>query len=106
MTSEVTTDPSPGALVRHEPALARYTVWLDNQPVGLADYVATGRDIRFTHTEVDPAHRGKGLAGILIEQALDDVRTRLCVPIVAECPYVAEWIDRNVEYQDLLTRGR
>jgi predicted GNAT family acetyltransferase len=104
MTSEITTDVRR-TQVRHEPALARYTLWLDGENVGLADYEATAGQVRFTHTEIDPAHRGQGLADILIEQALDDVRTRTDLPVVAECPYVSAWIDDHAEYQDLLTRG-
>lgn len=92
--------------MRHEPALARYTLWLDGRNVGLADYSTTGREVRFTHTEVDPTRRRQGLAGILIEQALDDVRTRTNLTVVADCPFVAHWIDGHAEYQDLLTRGR
>ena len=95
-----------GVDVHHEPALARYTLWVDGEMVGLLDYIVTGHDIRFTHTEVNPAKRRSGLAGILVEQALDDVRTRTALPIVAECPYVASWIDKHAEYQDLLSRGR
>jgi uncharacterized protein len=105
MTSEPTTIDSTRTQVRHEPALARYTLWLDDENVGLTDYVATGRQVRFTHTEIDPAHRHQGLAGILIERALDDVRTRTSLPVVADCPYVAAWMDDHAEYQDLLTRG-
>jgi hypothetical protein len=106
MTTEVNPDLSARTLVRHEPALARYTLWLDDDNVGLADYVPTGRAIHFTHTEIHPAHRGEGLADVLIEQALDDVRTRTNLPVIADCQYVSEWIDANAEYQDLLTRGR
>lgn len=91
--------------MRHEPALARYTLWVDGDNVGLADYSVTSRHLHFTHTEVDPTRRLHGLAGILIEQALDDVRTRTSLTVVAECPYVAHWIDEHAEYQDLLTRG-
>ncbi|RNE56775.1 GNAT family N-acetyltransferase [Cryobacterium tepidiphilum] len=92
--------------VQHEPALSRYTVWLDDRNVGLLDYVTTGREIRFTHSEVDPAERGQGLASILTEFALDDVRARTDLPVVPACPYVDDWIDAHAEYQDLLTRGR
>ena len=76
MTTEVNPDLSTRARVRHEPALARYTLWLDERNVGLADYVPTGRAIHFMNTEIDPAHRGEGLEAVLIEHALDDVRQR------------------------------
>lgn len=106
MTSDPKTIYSTRTQVRHEPALARYSLWLDGENVGLADYVATGRHIRFTHTEVDPEQRGRGLAGILIERALDNVRLRSDLPVVADCSFTAHWIDTHAEYHDLLTRGR
>jgi predicted GNAT family acetyltransferase len=106
MTTEVNPDLSTRARVRHEPALARYTLWVDDRNVGLADYVATGRAIHFMNTEIDPARRGEGLDALLIEHALNDVRTRTSLPVIADCPLVSDWIDENVEYQDLLTRGR
>ncbi|MGO4785312.1 GNAT family N-acetyltransferase [Cryobacterium sp. W22_MBD10_FK3] len=92
--------------VEHEPDLSRYTLRQDGEPVGLADYRLIGQELRFTHTEIDPARRDLGLAGILIERALDDVRIRTDLTVVADCPYVAEWIDQHAEYQDLLSRGR
>lgn len=97
----------PRSLVfRHEPALARYTLELADTTVGFADYEVSGTEVLFTHVEVDPTHRGEGLAGILVEQALDDVRTRTTLTVVPVCPYVVRWIDLHAEYQDLLTRGR
>ncbi|TFC05192.1 N-acetyltransferase [Cryobacterium adonitolivorans] len=93
------------AHVKHEPDLSRYTLWQDGEPVGLADYRLVGQELKFTHTEIDPAKRAHGLASILIEQALDDVRTRTDLTVVAACPFVADWIDQHAEYQDLLIRG-
>ncbi|WP_104191462.1 GNAT family N-acetyltransferase [Cryobacterium sp. Y82] len=112
MTAESTTIHSQnladaGAVeVRHEPGQSRYTVWLDGEAVGLADYTTTSTAVHFTHTEVDPAQRTHGLASILVEQALDDVRLRTDLAVVPECSYVAHWIDTHADYQDLLTRGR
>lgn len=91
--------------LRHEPDLSRYTLCQDGRTVGLADYRATPSEVRFIHTEVDPARRREGLAGRLIEFALDDVHARTDLRVVAECSYVEKWIDDHAEYQDLLTRG-
>jgi predicted GNAT family acetyltransferase len=97
---------STSVVFRHEPALTRYTLELAGATVGFADYEVAGSEVLFTHVEVDPTHRGEGLAGILVEQALDDVRTRTTLTVVPVCPYVVRWIDLHAEYQDLLTRGR
>ncbi|MDH6235577.1 GNAT family N-acetyltransferase [Cryobacterium sp. CG_9.6] len=91
--------------VRHNTATLRYTLWLDGEPVGLADYILTPTTVRFTHTEIDPRHRRQGLASILIEHALTDVCTHTSLRVIPQCPYVARWIDEHAEYQDLLIRG-
>ena len=112
MTAESTTIhsqeiPEAGTLqVRHEPGESRYTVWLGEANVGLADYVTTPTAVHFTHTVVDPSRRNLGLAGILVQRALDDVRSRTELAVVPDCSYVAHWLDTHAEYQDLLTRGR
>jgi predicted GNAT family acetyltransferase len=106
MTIDNLTREDPAAEVVHDADRSRYTLMLDGEPAGLADYSIVGEQIRFTHTEVDPAKREHGLAGILVERALDDVRTRTDLTVVAACPFVAGWIDQHTEYQDLLTRGR
>lgn len=103
----VTTPDTPfDAVVRHDADSSQYTLILENETVGLADYWVSGQSMHFSHTEVHPARRNQGLAGILIEQALNDARTRTDLRIVPDCPYVAHWIDQHAPYQDLLTRGR
>ncbi len=90
--------------VHHEEDQSRYTVVLNEQIVGVADYFRTAHAVHFTHTEVDREQRQLGLASILVEQALMDVRSRTALPVVPDCSYVARWIDRHHDYQFLLTR--
>lgn len=94
------------AEVRHEPEHTRYTLWLDEENVGLADYFVTAHAVHISHTEISPAFRRQGLASMLTEQVLDHIRTHNTLTVVADCPYVAHWIDLHTEYHDLLTRGR
>jgi uncharacterized protein len=54
-----------------------------------------------THTEVPDSMRGEGVGGELVRQALDDVRAR-GEAVVAECPFVASWVEEHPDYQDLL----
>jgi predicted GNAT family acetyltransferase len=105
MTTEKMTREDAPADVVHDADSSQYTLWLDGEPAGLADYRVEGDTIRFTHTEIDPAKRDHGLAGILVEHALNDVRTRTDLTVVADCPFVAGWIDQHADYQDLLSRG-
>lgn len=53
------------------------------------------------HTFVPFALNGQGLAGQLTQAALDQARADR-MRVVAHCSYVAAWIKRHREYQDLL----
>ena len=88
--------------VVNEPESNRYVVTVDGRTSGFADYRIVGDDVVFPHTVIDPASRGRGLGAILVKGALDDVRPtgRRVVP---QCWYVAQFIDTNPEYGDLLT---
>jgi predicted GNAT family acetyltransferase len=87
--------------VRNNPERSRYELVRDGELIGLADYRhLDGRTI-FPHTEIRPALRGHGLGAELVRGALDDVRST-GRRVVAQCWYVAEFIDDNPEYADLL----
>ena len=87
--------------VNRNDAESRYEVTVDGQVVGVADYVADGERVVMPHTVGDPAVRGRGIAATLVRHALDDIRAsgRTVVP---SCWYVAEFIERNPAYGDLL----
>ena len=87
--------------VRHNPKASRYELWDGDVMVGIADYTESGNTVVFPHTEINHDRRGQGLGAVLVRGALDDVRAtgRRIVP---RCWYVAEFIDDNPEYRDLL----
>jgi uncharacterized protein len=87
--------------VRHHPERSRYELLLDGELVGVADYFPGDGVLVFPHTEIDRAHRGRGLGAVLVAGALDDVRAR-GQRIVATCWYVADFVDANPVYRDLL----
>lgn len=80
---------------------SRFDITLDGELVGFADYFDDDGVRQFPHTEVDPGHRGKGLAGKLVGYALTTTREEglKADPI---CPYVATFIQRHPKYKDLL----
>lgn len=86
--------------VTHDPDGSRYTLWLDGERAGFADYLIQGDRIVFTHTEVDPAHEGRGVGSALARAALDDARAR-GLEVMPLCPFVKGWIQRHPEYADL-----
>ncbi|MGI5130815.1 GNAT family N-acetyltransferase [Pseudonocardia sp. CA-107938] len=91
-TSETTVADAPD---RH-----RFEITVDGELAGFAEYRLRDDHITFVHTEIDDAFAGKGLAGVLVRAALDDVRGR-GLRVVAVCPYVKAWIEKHPDYADL-----
>jgi|688.fasta_scaffold103587_3 predicted GNAT family acetyltransferase len=87
--------------VIHNEELQRYEILLDGEKVGHADYKVEGDVLVFDHTEVDPAQQGKNLAGILMREALDDVRER-GLKMRPVCSYVVKFVERFDKYSDLV----
>ena len=88
---------------RDEPAEGAYVVDVDGERAGKAEYlVRDGRRV-FVHTEVDDRFSGMGLGSRLARFALDDVRESdgKAVPL---CPFIAAYISRHPEYEDLVDR--
>ncbi|MGW1107103.1 GNAT family N-acetyltransferase [Streptomyces sp. NPDC002540] len=96
-------EPTTTPLVRRVDARHRYEILVDDKRAGLTAY--RDRDDRrvFFHTEIDDAHAGQGLAGILVEQALTDVRAS-GMRIVPVCPYVAKFLKKHTEFADITDR--
>lgn len=79
----------------------RYTISIDGREVGKAEFLdRNGRRV-FTHTEVDENYEGRGLATILIGEALQDTRAA-GKHIVAKCPMVAAYVKKHDEYSDIV----
>lgn len=91
----------PSIEIENDPSESAYVISVDGTVAGRAEYVLREDRPVFTHTEVDQQHSGLGLASKLVRFALDDVRSKsgLLVPI---CPFVAAYIKRHPEYEDLV----
>ena len=87
--------------VRRNDDRDRYEIFVDDRLVGLTEYHLEGGALVFPHTEIDPAMRGRGLGAELVRGALDDVRGS-GLDVVPRCWFVAEFIDKHPEYEDLL----
>jgi len=88
-------------IVVHDAGASRYEVLVDGAVSGFADYRVDGDVITFFHTVTYPAKRGRGLAAVVIRRALDDAR-EAGRRVVAQCWYVAQFIDQHPGYADLL----
>lgn len=73
---------------------SRYEIRSDDTLAGFAEYDLRPGSIRFTHTEVDPAFQGQGLAGRLAAYALEDAAASGDA-IVPLCPYIARYLETH-----------
>jgi hypothetical protein len=79
----------------------QYELHLDGRRVALASYLERGDVVVLPHTETLPAFGGQGLAGKVVAFGLDDIRQQ-GRQVDPACPFVADYIDKNPRYQDLL----
>ena len=79
----------------------RFTIAVDGKQVGKAEVLDRGGRRVFTHTEVDKNYEGRGLATILIAQALRETRDA-GLRIVPKCPMVIAYLQKHDEYQDIV----
>jgi predicted GNAT family acetyltransferase len=73
----------------------RYEIHVDGVLAGYTKFRADpkGRLI-FPHTEVDPAFRGRGIAGRLVAAAMADVAAR-GETVIPHCPVVSKYLREN-----------
>jgi len=86
--------------VVHNPGAQRFEC---SQGADLAEccYVRRGDVLVLHHTEVPPALQGLGLAGQLVQAALDWARANH-LRVQPSCSYVASYMKRHPPTQDLL----
>jgi predicted GNAT family acetyltransferase len=94
----------PDIGVADHPEHRRYEISVDGRRAGFATYRLAPGVITFQHTEVDPDVGRQGLGTQLVREALDDARRRR-LAVRPLCPFVADFIERNPEYADLVTPG-
>lgn len=77
----------------------RFTIAVDGRVVGKAEFLDRGGRRIFTHTEVDKNYEGRGLATILIGEALQQTRAA-GLRIVPKCPLVVAYVEKHDEYRE------
>jgi predicted GNAT family acetyltransferase len=88
--------------VVHNTDAQRYEIYVDGILAGYTEAKEDGSDVVvFPHTVVFEQFEGQGLASELVAGGLDDIRVR-GKKIVAECPYVARFVEKHADYADLL----
>jgi uncharacterized protein len=95
----MTTDKT-GAQTTVSAADGKYTIAVEGQIVGLAALADRDNQRVFYHTEVDEQFGGRGLANILVGEALQATRAD-GKRVVAVCPMVAAFIQKLPEFGDI-----
>lgn len=88
--------------MRHDPENDRYVVEVDGEIAGYTEYhLRGGSHYFFYHTELFDGYAGQGIGSKLARFALDDVRSKegMIVPL---CPFIAAWMEKHPEYNDLI----
>lgn len=95
----MTTDKT-GAQTSVDPGDGRYTIAVDDKTVGHAATADRDNQRVFHHTKIDDDFGGRGLATILIREALEATRGdgKRVVPV---CSMVAGVIEKNPEFADI-----
>ena len=87
--------------VRDNPDEQRFEALDDSgELLAISTYRRYDDRIVFVHTEVDDDAEGQGVGSDLVRTALDQVREE-GLRVVAQCPFVKEWIRRHPDYADL-----
>ncbi|WP_407685413.1 GNAT family N-acetyltransferase [Mycobacterium sp. HUMS_1102779] len=79
---------------------ARYTIAVGDRVVGHASFADRGDQRVFDHTEIHPEFGGRGLATLLVEEALNDARDagKRIVPV---CSMIGTVLRKHPEFDDL-----
>lgn len=96
-------EPTRDVEVRDVPEADRFEARVDDALATL-DYVQEGDTLRLVHTEVPEALAGRGVGSRLVRGALDAARER-GLRIAPECGFVAAYLRRHPEVQDLVAPG-
>jgi len=88
--------------VQHYPPEQRYAFQGEHAEAVLS-YERNDRVVTITHTFVPVELRGHGAAEKLVRAALAEARTA-GQTIVPQCSYVARFIERHPEFQDLVSK--
>ena len=96
MTTDKTGAPTT---VTQEPD--RFSIAVDGQQVGFTEYADRDGQRIFPHTEVRYEFEGRGLATILVGEALQATRDA-GLRIVAVCPLVAAFVKKHHEFDDVV----
>ena len=94
----------PWGSVRDNPELNRFELDVEGD-TAVAYYRIDNGVMVFTSTQTPPRLRGQGVASELIRNALEFARAR-GLKVRGDCSFVAEYVQKHPEFQNLLPERR
>ena len=86
--------------VTDNPARSRFEL-VEEGKLAFSDYRREGEVLALPHVEADPALRGKGTAGRLMEGMMSLVKER-GLKVRPVCGYAVAWLQRHPEWSEQL----
>lgn len=87
--------------IKHDEKDKKFYINKDGKEANLKYKMDDETTIDLKSTFVPEEFRGEGLAGEITEYALNFARQKN-YDVIATCPYVKSYIEKNEEYQDLV----
>ena len=84
-----------------EPERSRSAAYIDGKEAGECEFTAEGNIWSITHTGVDPAYGGRGIAKMLVLKVIEEARKQQ-VKIIPVCSYAQRMMEGKGEYSDVL----
>nr|WP_120492720.1 GNAT family N-acetyltransferase [Corynebacterium lactis] len=95
MSNENATDST--IVVRNDVGTHRFLIEVDGQVVGYTAYEQFAKMRDFSHTEIAEEFAGRGLAGILVREALSQTK-RDGMAVEASCPVVQHFLKTHPDF--------
>jgi predicted GNAT family acetyltransferase len=90
----------PNLDIVHNQAAKRFETSIDGQ-TGYISYQESADKLVYDHTIVPQQLGGQGVGSVLVKHALNYAREQN-KKVVPQCSFVASYISKNPEYQDLI----
>ncbi len=95
----MTTSAKPNIDITHDTQNQRFETTIDNQ-TGYISYQERGDALVYDHTIVPQQLGGRGVGSALVKHALNYAREN-DKKVIPQCSFVASYINKHPEYQDL-----
>ena len=86
--------------IHHDATASRFEATVDGH-LCVCQYRVFGQTMMLTHTGVPQVLRGRGIAGLLVQAAIDHARAKQ-LKVRPDCSYAEVYMQRHPETLDLL----